>query len=130
MAIATRSIVALIAISSWIAISNHCAFRAIATKTDSIENGCPFHSKPVKPKSSDMQPCCKILRAVVTTPAKSFAPAIVALVRADFAVEKPAVFAPLEISFVPETLATGPPGTTSFLELIASMRAHAPPSRA
>ena len=125
-----RSVAALVAISSWLAISNHCAFSAIAARTDSIENGCPFHSKPVKPKSSDTQPCCKILRAVVTTHAKNLAPAIVDLVPSNFALEKLMAFVPPEISFAPATLDTGPPGKTSFTELIGSVRAHAPPSRA
>jgi hypothetical protein len=130
MTIVTRSVVALIAISSWLTISNHCAFSAITTKRDSTESGCPFHSKPVKPKSSDTQPCCKILRAVATTHAKNLAPTIVDLVLPDFALEKLIAFAPPEISFPRATLDTGPPGTTSFAELIGSIRAHAPPTRA
>ena len=52
------------------------------------------------------------------------------LVRVDVAINALAVFPPPKISFLPATLDTGPPGTTSFVELIGSMRAHAPPSRA
>src|SRR5260370_34918027 len=60
-----------IAIFSWIAISNHCAFAAIAAKTDLAQTACPFHSKPEKQKEQSSQvQCCKILRAVAPTIAK------------------------------------------------------------
>jgi len=74
--------------------------------------------------------CCKILRAVSTTPAKILAPAIVDLIHVDLPLVKFAPFAPPKISFTPLTLDTGPPGRTSFVELIGSIRAHAPPSLA
>src|ERR1700731_23473 len=63
----------VIAICSWIAISNHCAVAAITTKTESIANECPFHSKPAKQKenSSNIQ-CCKVLRAVLGKTSKSW----------------------------------------------------------
>jgi hypothetical protein len=118
-------------ICAWIAISNHCSLRALATKTDTTQNGCPFHSKPAKPQPLPAGiECCKILRAVSTTPAKILAPSIVDLVQVDLAFERLAIFPPPKISFLPATLDTGPPGTTSFVELIGSMRAHAPPVRA
>jgi hypothetical protein len=126
-----RWVIVAITISSWIAISNHCALRAIATKTDTTQGGCPFHSKPAKPQPQPAgTECCKILRAVSTTPAKTLAPAIVDLVHVDLAFAEVVVFPPPKISFLPATLDTGPPGTTSFVELIGSMRAHAPPFRA
>ena len=121
-------VIVTITICSWIAISNHCAFRAIATRPDAIESGCPFHSKPAKPQPRPAgTECCKILRAVSTTPAKILAPAIVDLVHVDLALDTLPVFHPKKISFLPATLDTGPPGTTSFVELLGSMRAHAPP---
>jgi hypothetical protein len=127
----TRCLIVAITICSWLAISNHCAFRALATKTNATQSGCPFHSKPAKPQPQPAgTECCKILRAVSTTPAKILAPAIVDLVHFDLAFERLAVFPPPKISFLPATLDTGPPGTTSFVELIGSMRAHAPPVRA
>ena len=123
-----RWVIVAITICSWIAISNHCAFRAIATRPDAIESGCPFHSKPAKPQPRPAgTECCKILRAVSTTPAKILAPAIVDLVHVDLAFAEVAVSPPPKISFLPATLDTGPPGTTSFVELIGSVRAHAPP---
>jgi hypothetical protein len=126
-----RCLIVAITICSWIAISNHCALRAIATKTNTTQSGCPFHSKPAKPQPQPAgTECCRILRAVSTTPAKILAPAIVDLVHVDLVHVDLAVFPPPKISFMPATLDTGPPGTTSFVELIGSMRAHAPPSRA
>ena len=70
------------------------------------------------------------MRAVSTIPVKILAPAIVDLVHVDLAFDMLAVFPPPKISFAPATLDTGPPGRTSFVELIWSMRAHAPPVRA
>jgi hypothetical protein len=124
-------VIVAITICSWITISNHCALRAIAAKTVTPQSGCPFHSKPAK---SQQQPagteCCKILRAISTTPAKMLAPEVVDLVHVDLTFETFAIFPPPKISFLPATLDTGPPGTTAFVELIGSMRAHAPPARA
>jgi len=126
-----RGVIVALTICSWIAISNHCAFRAIATKTDTAQSGCPFHSKPAKPQPQPAgTECCKILRAVSTTPAKILAPAIVDLIPVDLALDPVAVLGPPKISFTPLTLDTGPPGRTSFVELIGSIRAHAPPFRA
>jgi hypothetical protein len=125
-----RCLLVALTICSWIAISNHCSLRALATKTDTTESGCPFHSKPAKPQPPAGTECCKILRAVSTTPAKILAPAIVDLVQVDLAFDTLAVFPPPKISFTPATLDTGPPGRTSFIELIESMRALAPPVRA
>jgi len=127
--VSARGVIVALTICSWIAISNHCVFRAIATKTDKAESGCPFHSKPAntQPQPAGTE-CCKILRAVSTTPAKILAPAIVDLIHVDLPLVKFAAFAPPKISFTRLSLDTGPPGRTSFVELIGSMRAHAPPS--
>jgi hypothetical protein len=125
-----RCLIVAITICSWIAISNHCAFRAVAGKAQSAQRGCPFHSKPAQPQpeSSGVE-CCKILRAVSTTPVKTLASAaIVDLPHFDFAFDKFAILEqPPKISFTSPTLDTGPPGETSFVELKRSMRAHAPP---
>jgi hypothetical protein len=125
---AARCLIIGITICAWIAISNHCAFRALGTKTASAQSECPFHSKPAKPKS---QPsgieCCKVLRAVCKTSAKILAPVVVDLVHVDLGFESRAVLLTPEISLFAATLDTGPPGTTSFIELIGSMQSHAPP---
>ena len=69
-----RSVTVAIAIFSWLAISNHCVFGAIADRDRETESVCPFHSEPVKPQPppSGTQ-CCKILRAVVPVVTKSWA---------------------------------------------------------
>jgi hypothetical protein len=131
-----------IAIVSWIGIFNHCAFSAIAAENrgtgfqpvsdhlqDADATECPFHSKPSKQKDSSANvQCCKILRATVATPAKSWARDNTSFSDIDFTIEEVVVPAASH-SVAPLLLDTGPPGKTSFAELIGSMRAHAPPSR-
>jgi hypothetical protein len=128
-----RCIAVAIAICSWIAISNHCALAIAVSQEEIAQSDCPYHSHPAKPsKQKDPidQPCCKILRALTPSLVKSPARAIVDLVDVDLSFAKLAVVAPPpKISFHSVALDTGPPGTTSFVELIGSMRAHAPPTR-
>jgi hypothetical protein len=123
-----RCLIVAVAIASWIAISNHCAIRALETKTAPAESACPFHSKPTKPQG---QPagieCCKILRAIPTTPEKNLTPRILDLLPVNTAFHQLAMFKSSEISLIPAILDTGPPGTTSFVESIGSVRSHAPP---
>ena len=47
-----RCVGVAIAICSWIAVSNHCAFAAVATEIDTAQTDCPFHSKPAKAKGT------------------------------------------------------------------------------
>jgi len=118
-----------IAICSWFAISNHCAFAALATKTDAASHGCPFHSKPKEKPSAGAQ-CCKILRAVASVPAKSWARDDTKLSDADgYRGERALTIAYSQTTPVPLSLDTGPPGVRSFAELILqqSLFAHAPP---
>jgi hypothetical protein len=127
-----RRVPVLIVICSWIAISNHCAFAAIATTIDSTQSACPFHSKPAKEKqqSSHLQ-CCKILRAVALAKTKSWARDDGKFFGVDLCVNKCALIAPSYVR-APLLLDTGPPGARSFAELILqrSLFAHAPPFRA
>src|SRR5258708_18891049 len=70
----TRSAAVAIAICSWIAVSNHCAFAAAASEMHKAQTECPFHSKPAKQKEQSSQvQCCKILRAVVFAKTKDWA---------------------------------------------------------
>jgi hypothetical protein len=136
-----RCMMVAIVICSWIAISNHCALALAARGTglqpvsdhrqDADATDCPFHSHPAKPakqKDSTDQPCCKILRALAPSLIKNPAPAVADLVHADLSFAKLVVVPPPKISFNSVALDTGPPGKTSFAELIGSMRAHAPPA--
>ncbi len=123
---AARCLIIAITICSWLAISNHCTIGALAGKAQTKQSGCPFHSKPAKPKTNSTE-CCKILRATSTPPAKTLAPAIVDLSDVDLAFTQFVILAPPRIYFRSATLDTGPPGKTAFTELNRSMRAHAPP---
>jgi hypothetical protein len=129
-----RGAIVAVAICSWFAISNHCAFAALAAKTDSVQAGCPFHSKPAKQeKQSTGAQCCKILRAVASVPAKSWARDDTKLSDADgYRGERALTIAYSQTTPVPLFLDTGPPGVRSFAELILqrSLLAHAPPSLA
>jgi hypothetical protein len=116
-----------IAICAWIAVSNHCAFSAISASTKTVESECPFHSKPAKQKEtpSNLQ-CCKILRAVMAQTAKSWERDRTNFADIDLSIEQTAVCEDSH-NRAPLLLDTGPPGKTSFVELIGSVRAHAPP---
>jgi hypothetical protein len=125
-----RGAIVVVAICSWFAISNHCAFTALATKTDSTE--CPFHSKPKEKPSTGAQ-CCKVLRAVASAPAKSWARDDTKLSDAvGYCGDGVLTIAYSHTTFAPLSLDTGPPGVRSFAELILqrSLLAHAPPSLA
>ena len=124
--LAGRLIVAVL-ICSWIAISNHCAFAALSTNPESWQGECPFHRKPAKPQAppSGAQ-CCKTLRAVVFAMAKSWARDDAKFSDVDLKFVQPTIFAAAR-HVLPLLLDTGPPCKSSFVELIRSMRAHAPP---
>jgi len=126
----TRCAVVLIAICSWFAMSNHCAFAAVATKTDSPQTECPFHSKPAKQKQEPSQlQCCKILRAVVFAQTKSWARDDAKFFDLDLCVEEFPLVESFPNAQASLSLDTGPPGAHSFAELILqrSLLAHAPP---
>src|SRR5947207_2408907 len=126
----TRCAVVLIAICSWFAMSNHCAFAAVATKTDSPQTECPFHSKPAKQKQSPSYlQCCKILRAVVFAQSKSWARYDAKFFDLDLCVEEFPLVESFPNAQASLSLDTGPPGAHSFAELILqrSLLAHAPP---
>jgi hypothetical protein len=129
---AARGAIVMVAICSWFAISNHCAFAALATKTDSEQTECPFHSKPKEKPSTGAQ-CCKVLRAVASAPAKSWARDDTKLSGADgYCGEGVLTIAYSHTTVAPLSFDTGPPGVRSFAELILqrSLLAHAPPSLA
>jgi hypothetical protein len=127
-----RAAIVVVAICSWFAISNHCAFAALATKTDST--GCPFHSKPAKQeKQSTQAQCCKILRAVAPVATKSWTRDDAKFSEADpYYYEHALITAYSQTTLAPLLLDTGPPDAHSFAELILqrSLLAHAPPSLA
>ena len=125
-----QSAIVLFVILSWIAISNHCAFGAVASQAEASPATCPFHSKPAKQKEQPTQvQCCKILRAVVSTAAKSWARDHTSFSDVDLCFGKLALIVTSRNASLPLFLDTGPPGARSFAELILqrSVLAHAPP---
>ena len=126
-----RCIGVAITICSWIAVSNHCAFAAVATEIDKAQTECPFHSKPAKQKEQSSQvQCCKILRAVVFAKTKDWARNDAKFCDANFPVQVGAFVVYLSRAVAPLLLDTGPPlRAFSFAELILqrSLLAHAPP---
>jgi hypothetical protein len=126
-----RCIGVAIAICSWIAVSNHCAFAAVATEIDKAQTECPFHSKPAKQKEQSSQvQCCKILRAVVLAKTKDWARDDAKFCDAIFPIHTSAFVVYSSQPAAPLLLDTGPPGAFSFAELVLhqSLLAHAPPT--
>jgi hypothetical protein len=122
--------VVLFVIFSWIAISNHCAFGAVVTRAEASPAACPFHSKPAKQKERPTSvQCCKILRALVSTAAKSWMRDHTSFSAVDLYLEDFVLVATSRNASLPLLLDTGPPGSLSFAELILqrSILAHAPP---
>ena len=125
-----RCVGVTIAICSWIALSNHCAFAAVATELDKAQTECPFHSKPAKQKEQSSQvQCCKVLRAVVLAKTKDWARDDAKFCDANFPVLTGAFVTYSSLAVAPLLLDTGPPGAFSFAELILqqSLFTHAPP---
>ena len=126
----TRYAGVAIAICSWIAISNHCAFAAVASGMHKAQTECPFHSKPAKPKKQSSQvQCCKVLRAIVLAKTKNWARDDGRFGNANFIIQTDALILHSSRVEAPLLLDTGPPGARSFAELILqrSLLAHAPP---
>ena len=128
-----RWAVVVVAICSWITISNHCAFAAIAAHVSTRQTECPFHSKPPKQKEqSSHVECCKILRAVVFVQSNAWARDDAKFSDTNFSAETGAFLACSLRAVAPLSLDTGPPlHPFSFAELILqqSLFAHAPPLR-
>jgi len=125
-----RGVIVAVAIFSWVAISNHCAFSTLAPEANATESACPFHSQPAKtPTPPAGIQCCKILRAIIPTFTKGWARNDAGVSDADLSFEEFALIANSQSATSPLLLDTGPPGARSFAELILqrSMLAHAPP---
>jgi hypothetical protein len=125
-----RWAIVVIAICSWIAVSNHCAFAAVATEIGKAKTDCPFHSKPGNQKERSSQVlCCKVLRAVVVAKTKDWARDNAKFSDANFPVQAYAFVAYSSRVVAPLLLDTGPPCAFSFAELILqrSLLTHAPP---
>ena len=126
-----RWAIVTVAICSWITISNHCAFAAIAPHIDTSQTECPFHSKPAKQKEQSSQvQCCKVLRAVVLAQSDAWARDDAKFRDTNFSAETGDFLGCSLRAVAPLSLDTGPPlHPFSFAELILqqSLPAHAPP---
>jgi hypothetical protein len=133
LAIAARGFVTTIAITSWLAISNHCALAVTTLTEQPAQATCPFHSKPAKQKEQSSQvQCCKILRAVALAQSKTWARDDAKFSSVDLHADEFALIAHSHTTPAPLLLDTGPPEARTFAELILqrSLLAHAPPSLA
>jgi hypothetical protein len=122
---------------AWLVANNHCAFASSDARTATSDrggmpSGCPMHAKqqpaPVKPNSCGDLPCCNNLQATPTVAAKLMTNPLwsgffVAFLTAQF---DAADSFTARVAFFSDT---GPPGETSFAELVLqrSLLAHAPP---
>lgn len=125
-----RCVGVAIAICSWIAVSNHCTFAAVATEIDTAQTDCPFHSKPAKQKEQSSQvQCCKVLRALVFAKTKDWTRNDAKFCDANFPAQAGVFVVCSSRVVAPLLLDTGPPGAFSFAELVLqqSLLAHAPP---
>src|SRR5215831_4115784 len=114
-----RRVIVAIAICSWIAVSNHCAFAAVASEINKAQTDCPFHSKPAKQREQSSQvQCCKVLRAVVFAKTKDWTRNDAQFCDANFSVQADEFLAYWSRVVAPLLLDTGPPGAFSFAELI------------
>jgi hypothetical protein len=133
-----RLLVVVTSMLAWLAASNHCVLAAkpaAVHEAASSESECPMHAQkqhaplPEKGNGCGDLPCCKRLQATVVSPGK--------------AVAKPVWLGALQPFFTPAfrlvdaqsgrlspILDTGPPGKSSFAELVLqrSLLAHAPPA--
>jgi len=126
--------VSILAMVAWFGITNHYALGVvIAAKTQSPMAQMHCHGSqpsPAKKSGDEETPCCKLLRATVTSTAKT----LQAVNEKFVGVQSWTI---VEITFSDETrlhstvqqLGTGPPSVSSFAESVLqrSILAHAPP---
>lgn len=122
--------IVLATVAAWFSISNHCALGGLIAKAHCAVAPMHCHGNQPTPskKSSEEMPCCKTLRATITSEAK-----VVEVESKNFVPIQDWIVAEL-ISAVntqlsPLELDTGPPFAGSFAESVLqrSILAHAPP---
>ena len=124
-----RVLVVVLSLTAWFALANHCALGSITESNEPPESemsGCPMHSAPAKKKPAAKTPCCKQVRAIVAKCVTVRSP-VELMASPEYATQ---VFAaPVRATIEIEELDTGPPGCSSFAELVLqeSMLSHAPP---
>ena len=131
---ALRLPLVLLIAAAWFGVSNHCALGALqhasAMQIPKCHATAPENPAPAKHDQKSGVECCKILRAVASVPAKSWARDETKLSDADaYRGEHALAIVQSQTTLVPLFLDTGPPDAHSFAELILqrSLLAHAPP---
>ncbi len=134
--LATRFAVSLIAVSAWLAASNHCAIGATLSShiaKASTHAGCPGHGAPKKDGKSGEMECCKSFPPASADAGKT----IVSYDSHQFVLQlyfATALLAPAhsDRDLRPLELDTGPPRAPWFVQSVLqrSIPAHAPPSLA
>jgi hypothetical protein len=124
----------MLTMAAWFAISNHCVLGAIEAQAGKPVAHCHGHQpSPAQPSDGDQEsPCCKTLRATVAIPVKApEAQPDASLFVYDF-VSQIHAFDDRQLEGVSYFSDTGPPGSSTFAELVLqrSILAHAPPSLA
>jgi hypothetical protein len=116
---------------AWFSISNYCALGGLIAKTQSPTASMHCHGNqpmPSKKSSQEEMPCCKMLRATLTSEAK-----VVEVASKTFLPIQDWIVAELisvgETQLSPLEIDTGPPFAGSFAESVLqrSILAHAPP---
>ena len=126
-----RFAVVLTTMVTWFSISNHCAVGALIAKTHSSVAPMHCHGNqpaPSKKSSEEEMPCCKMLRATLTSEAKVVEVATKNFLPIERWIVTYLIFA-AEPQPSPLELDTGPPFAGSFAESVLqrSILAHAPP---
>ena len=125
-----RSTAVLLSLTAWFFLSNHCALGVIGSTAEAVPEagGCPMHAAPAKKKPAPKLPCCQEIRAVVAKEVTNAIPFPLRLVGPCNYVTR-ALELPPQATIENAGFDTGPPGRSSFAELVLqeSMLAHAPP---
>jgi hypothetical protein len=129
MSSAARSLVVVVSLTAWFALSNHCALGVVTqmAQAEPAMSDCPMHAAPAKKKPATKTPCCKDVRAVLAKIAKAAGTSVRIVGLQAFAAHGSRV--PLRLPAEIEVLDTGPPCSISFAESVLqeSMLSHAPP---
>jgi len=132
-----RFLVVVTSILAWFTARNHCVLAAsllqkVAIEHNGMPSGCPMHAKqrPAEPDNKNGcrdLPCCKNLKARITPASKLVTNHV--FFGALITFFTPAADAPNPGPHPISSLDTGPPGRSSFAELVLhrSILVHAPP---
>src|SRR5437016_56497 len=129
-----QATISVLAIMTWFAITNHCALGAIITsrsQSTTVQPHCHGgQSSPAQKGSDEETPCCKLLRATVTSTAKTLQAGSENFVGVQsWTIAEMTFSDEARLHNAVQQLGTGPPSVSSFAESVLqrSIFAHAPP---